>query len=242
METAVFLPDCKHHACKDCLIDFLGTLEEKGEEPHCPVCKSGPYSDAQVDKILNSAGGETGSQRPKGYTVTPSSPSSGGDVLTIDDSSEDEAPRPRRGGKRAKLELSADSDSDSDDEAAVRSAKEVEARAKAKVVPKVAPVETVELEEEDESEHDLAAVKAGDEDKDFKMGDVNDTDSDDEAVAEAKPRTRAIILDKDFKSSTKLDALVASLKKAREEDPKLKVVIFSRESVLLPSHPLSTPR
>lgn len=242
METPVFLP-CKHHACKDCLIDFFGTLEEKGEEPHCPVCKAGPYTDSQVDRILNSAGGgdeeeRRGSERPKGkgYSVVTSSPASGGDVLTIDSSEEEEErPRAKKVRKQAKMDVSS---SDEDDEAVVRPAGEVEERVKALEARKAVATKVVEPEKEDDDDEEddkAASAKVDDKDEDFKMGDINDSDSDDDAVVgDAKPRTRAIILDKDFKSSTKLAALVASLKKAREEDPKLKAVVFSRTSCTSP--------
>lgn len=244
METAVFLPDCKHHACKECLIDHFSALEETGEEPRCPVCRSGPYSDSQVDKILNSAGEVTSSQPSKGYTVTTSSPSSGGDVLTIDDSSEEDKPSPKarakaRGKKKARVKLSSDSDSDSD--GVVRSVAKVEARVKARTA-RAAALKKFRLVEEDDGEEGgkLMAKEGNESDEDFKMGDVNDSDADaDEAdVTTARTRAKAMVLDKDFKSSTKLDALIASLEKAREEDPKLKAVVFSRKPRL---HLLALP-
>jgi DNA repair protein RAD5 len=243
METAVFLPDCKHHACKECLIDHFSALEEKGEEPRCPVCRSGPYSDSQVDRILNSAGEVHGSQPSKGYTVTTSSPSSGGDVLTIDDSSEEDEPRAKvktkpAGKKKARMELSSDSDSDG----VVRSVAKVEARVKERTA-RAAALKKFELVEEEDGEEEGAQqpAKAGDEsDEDFKMGDVNDSDADEAGATAARTRVKAMVLDKDFKSSTKLDALIASLEKAREEDPKLKAVVFSRElHIFRPALPLA---
>lgn len=71
-------------------------------------------------------------------------------------------------------------------------------------------------------------------------GDLDSTDEEDaakEREGKAKEGGKdgsggkgAMLLQKDFKSSTKLDALVESLSKAREGDPALKAVVFSQVS------------
>ena len=225
MENPFSLPGCKHHACRDCLVGRFGELEEKGDEPRCPVvgCLAGAYSESQVDNLLNSTGHVDYGFKSKGYTVTPSSPASGGDVLTIDDSSDEEGDDKGRANRLGRLELSSDSDSD----VMVRSPKEVEARMRVrpsrKAVAGQGKLDLVESEEGGEP----VKEDSGD---DFKMGNVNDSasDSDDNAHAAAAKPGKMMILDHDFKSSTKLDALVASLKEARKADPKLKAVVFSQ--------------
>lgn len=37
-----FFPLCMHHGCRDCLVQYLQACEDRGEEPHCPVCRRGP--------------------------------------------------------------------------------------------------------------------------------------------------------------------------------------------------------
>lgn len=39
-----FLPLCMHHGCRECLEQYLQSCEDRGEEPHCPVCRRGPVS------------------------------------------------------------------------------------------------------------------------------------------------------------------------------------------------------
>ena len=46
-----FLPRCMHHGCRDCLVQYLQACEDRGEEPHCPVCRQGPV---QVEDLVES--------------------------------------------------------------------------------------------------------------------------------------------------------------------------------------------
>lgn len=51
METKMskcFLPLCMHHGCRDCLVQYLQACEDRGEEPHCPVCRKGPVQVADL--------------------------------------------------------------------------------------------------------------------------------------------------------------------------------------------------
>lgn len=71
-------------------------------------------------------------------------------------------------------------------------------------------------------------------------GDLEESADDDDEMAGGT--TKAMLLKNDFKSSTKLDALVESLNSAREKDPSLKAVVFSQVglSLLVPVHPQLT--
>ena len=46
-----FLPRCMHHGCRDCLVQYLQACEDRGEEPHCLVCRQGPV---QVEDLVES--------------------------------------------------------------------------------------------------------------------------------------------------------------------------------------------
>ncbi|WFD31325.1 DNA helicase rad5 [Malassezia sp. CBS 17886] len=46
-----FLPLCMHHGCRDCLVQYLQGCEDRGEEPHCPVCRRGPV---QAEDLVES--------------------------------------------------------------------------------------------------------------------------------------------------------------------------------------------
>lgn len=46
-----FLPRCMHHGCRECLVQYLQSCEDRGEEPHCPVCRRGPV---QAEDLVES--------------------------------------------------------------------------------------------------------------------------------------------------------------------------------------------
>jgi len=46
-----FLPRCMHHGCRECLVQYLQACEDRGEEPHCPVCRRGPV---QAEDLVES--------------------------------------------------------------------------------------------------------------------------------------------------------------------------------------------
>ena len=46
-----FLPLCMHHGCRECLVQYLQSCEDRGEVPHCPVCRRGPV---QVEDLVES--------------------------------------------------------------------------------------------------------------------------------------------------------------------------------------------
>lgn len=58
METKMskcFLPLCMHHGCRDCLVQYLQACEDRGEEPHCPVCRKGPVQVADLVESVRAA-------------------------------------------------------------------------------------------------------------------------------------------------------------------------------------------
>lgn len=42
MESPMIIPACMHQCCKDCIVCYLASCEERGEEPRCPTCSRGP--------------------------------------------------------------------------------------------------------------------------------------------------------------------------------------------------------
>lgn len=50
-----FLPLCMHHGCRECLVQYLQACEDRGEEPHCPVCRRGPvHAEDLVESVRRS--------------------------------------------------------------------------------------------------------------------------------------------------------------------------------------------
>ncbi|KAI0363760.1 hypothetical protein BV20DRAFT_957615 [Pilatotrama ljubarskyi] len=63
METPVILPDCMHQCCKDCIIAFIESCREKGEQGKCPTCSRGPVQESDLLEIVrsrNNSGDEPG--------------------------------------------------------------------------------------------------------------------------------------------------------------------------------------
>lgn len=58
------------HSCKECIISYLVTCTEKGEEPRCPTCSQGPVKEQDLIEVLRPKPGQgspqqepTGSER-----------------------------------------------------------------------------------------------------------------------------------------------------------------------------------
>ncbi|KAK4055576.1 DNA helicase rad5 [Microbotryomycetes sp. JL201] len=236
-EAIVFLPGCLHSGCKGCLLNHFEACEEAGKEvsenppesdfvgnleifqARCPACNSGPFTERHLLEMQRGlyskkedAARAKSPRKKNAYTVESSSTagSSPQTVLTIVDSSDEEA------------------------EAAV---------------PKRAPVRAPErgppfnkgkrgaiFSEDEEDDSDVirftpppSVRKNGAMSQN--VGDLSNSDSDSEEVEVKKPALGSgglVLLKNDFKSSTKLDALVKHLKAAREKDPNLKAVVFSQ--------------
>lgn len=58
--------------------------------------------------------------------------------------------------------------------------------------------------------------------------DLGELASSDDDEANDKPNRQHLLSGADFRASTKLDALIKSLQKAKEKDPNLKAVVFSQ--------------
>ncbi|KAI0652443.1 SNF2 family N-terminal domain-containing protein [Trametes meyenii] len=54
METPTILPDCMHQCCKDCIIAFIESCREKGEQGKCPTCSRGPVQENDLLEIVRS--------------------------------------------------------------------------------------------------------------------------------------------------------------------------------------------
>ncbi|KZV84501.1 hypothetical protein EXIGLDRAFT_741898 [Exidia glandulosa HHB12029] len=52
IQNPVLLPNCKHCCCKDCILSWLRTREEKGEESECPVCRRGPINEEDLLDVV----------------------------------------------------------------------------------------------------------------------------------------------------------------------------------------------
>ena len=55
-----FLPLCMHHGCRECVVQYLQACEDRGEEPHCPVCRRGPV---QVEQLVEARADSEGAER-----------------------------------------------------------------------------------------------------------------------------------------------------------------------------------
>ncbi|GJN89752.1 hypothetical protein Rhopal_002741-T1 [Rhodotorula paludigena] len=189
--------------------------QDAGEPARCPVCNGAPLSERELAELQKADGtkptGAPGKQAKKpGYTVetmasSPGSSSSTREVLTLLDSDDEEdegaPPSPKKDakGKGKVAEITLDSDSDSNSDGG-SDGDEYE--------PSPPP--------------SARRGAAADDDDDEDMGVLDSTD--DEGAAGKK----ALLSSSDFRSSTKLDALVKSLRQEKEKDPRLKAVVFSQ--------------
>ncbi|GAA5841303.1 hypothetical protein JCM9279_000609 [Rhodotorula babjevae] len=221
VEVPVWLPHCDHSGCKGCVLQHFVDCQDAGEPARCPVCSAGPLSERELAALQHADGsrptGGSNSQVDKGkgkkaaYTVetvstsSPGSTASTREVLTLLDSDDEDGtktPSPKKKKEKAVAEITLDSSSDegSGDE----DGDEYEPSP---------PPRSARVDQDDDSE-----------DEDVKMG-VLDSGDDSDAN---KPSTRSALGSTDFRSSTKLDALVKSLAAAKAKDPGLKAVVFSQ--------------
>ncbi|KAG9222353.1 hypothetical protein CCMSSC00406_0002688 [Pleurotus cornucopiae] len=63
MDVPTIIPVCMHKCCKDCIVGFLASCEEKGEVPRCPTCSRGPVKQADLIEILRTKARD-GSEAP----------------------------------------------------------------------------------------------------------------------------------------------------------------------------------
>lgn len=180
-------------------------------QARCPVCSRGPLSERDIAD-LQRADGKKPKPKPNakksGYSVdkVASSPgsSSSKEVLTLLSSDDEDAPpSPKKDvkgkGKAKVTEITLDSSSDEDGGG-------------------------------DDSEDYMPSspphtTNLNDDDDDDETGKLDSSDDED---GQDSPNRHMLLSKSDFRASTKLDALVKSLQKAKEKDSKLKAVVFSQ--------------
>ncbi|BGP07126.1 DNA helicase rad5 [Rhodotorula toruloides] len=217
VEVPVWLPGCGHSGCKGCVLQHFVDCQDAGEGARCPVCGSGPLSEREMAELQKADGTKpTASQKKTkkhGYSIqtVASSPgsSTSKEVLILDsDDEDDKPPLPK---------------------------KTVKGKAKAPVASITLDSDSSDGEQDDEEEDapddylpsppPRNGTAADDDDGGDDVGRLEDSDDDDDGAGGKK----AVMLSKgDFRSSTKLDALVNSLKAARAKDANLKAVVFSQ--------------
>ncbi|GAA6061262.1 hypothetical protein JCM10212_000703 [Sporobolomyces blumeae] len=226
VEIPVYLPRCGHSGCKGCVLSHILDAQETGQEARCSACSSGPLTEREIYEIQNADGSKASQRVAKGkkksaFSIETVSSSPGStssrEVLTILDSDESDGeadakpatPKRAKNGK-AKARVDEITLSDSDDDANDSTASD-------DYMPSPKKTRSVGLK------HD--SVESG---SDAGKGDDGDLGSDSDDDAPATNKAKLLLADGDFRSSTKLEALVKSLQAAKEKDPALKAVVFSQ--------------
>ncbi|KAI0732417.1 SNF2 family N-terminal domain-containing protein [Fomitopsis betulina] len=52
MDTPTIIPNCLHQSCKDCIVAFIETCREKGEDGRCPTCSRGPVKESDLIEVV----------------------------------------------------------------------------------------------------------------------------------------------------------------------------------------------
>ncbi|KAI0931358.1 hypothetical protein AcW2_000267 [Taiwanofungus camphoratus] len=52
MDTPTIIPNCMHQCCKDCIVAFIETCREKGEDGRCPTCSRGPVKESDLLEVV----------------------------------------------------------------------------------------------------------------------------------------------------------------------------------------------
>ncbi|KAH9837360.1 SNF2 family N-terminal domain-containing protein [Rhodofomes roseus] len=52
MDTPTIVPICMHQSCKDCIVAFIETCREKGEDGRCPTCSRGPIKESDLIEVV----------------------------------------------------------------------------------------------------------------------------------------------------------------------------------------------
>ncbi|GAA5986669.1 hypothetical protein JCM10908_003851 [Rhodotorula pacifica] len=207
VEVPVWMPVCHHVGCKGCVLQHLTDCQDAGEPATCPMCGRGPLTERDIAELQKADGKKPvlGAKK-SGYSVDRivSSPgsSSSREVLTLLSSDDEDGPpspkKDTKGKGKAKV-TEITLDSDSEEDDVGESDD---------YMPSSPPPATAGRVAEDA------------------LGDLASSDEDDDD--DDKPGRHLLLSKGDFRASTKLDALIKSLQKAKEEDPKLKAVVFSQ--------------
>jgi len=52
MQSPMIIPACMHQCCKDCIVCYLASCEERGEEQRCPTCSRGPVKESDLLEVV----------------------------------------------------------------------------------------------------------------------------------------------------------------------------------------------
>ncbi|TDL28160.1 hypothetical protein BD410DRAFT_870386 [Rickenella mellea] len=52
MDCPMLIPGCMHRCCKDCILAFLLSCQEKSEPGHCPVCRHSPVMQSDLIEVV----------------------------------------------------------------------------------------------------------------------------------------------------------------------------------------------
>ncbi|KAI0784921.1 SNF2 family N-terminal domain-containing protein [Abortiporus biennis] len=58
MDTPMIIPGCMHQCCKDCIVAYLDSCRDKGEEGRCPTCSQGPVKESELLEVVRTKSGE----------------------------------------------------------------------------------------------------------------------------------------------------------------------------------------
>ncbi|KAH7886199.1 SNF2 family N-terminal domain-containing protein [Phlebopus sp. FC_14] len=60
MDSPIIIPLCMHRCCKDCIISYVASCTEKGEEGRCPTCSQGPVKEHELIEVVRPRNEEEG--------------------------------------------------------------------------------------------------------------------------------------------------------------------------------------
>ncbi|KAL6304876.1 SNF2 family N-terminal domain-containing protein [Sparassis latifolia] len=52
MDAPTIIPSCMHQCCKDCIVAFIETCRDKGEDGRCPTCSRGPLKESDLLEVV----------------------------------------------------------------------------------------------------------------------------------------------------------------------------------------------
>ncbi|KAF9245698.1 P-loop containing nucleoside triphosphate hydrolase protein [Melanogaster broomeanus] len=52
MDTPVIIPLCMHRCCKDCIISYVTSCTDRGEQGRCPTCSEGPIKENELIEVV----------------------------------------------------------------------------------------------------------------------------------------------------------------------------------------------
>ncbi|KAH9949377.1 SNF2 family N-terminal domain-containing protein [Amylocystis lapponica] len=52
MQMPVIIPNCLHQCCKDCIVAYIESCRDKGEDGKCPTCSRGPVQESELIEVV----------------------------------------------------------------------------------------------------------------------------------------------------------------------------------------------